>query len=480
MRRSFILWLVIGFLTPLSAGCGAPADSSEDEASPAEDTDDGAPAEAPSEPTPLDPDTPGALGDCQFDVDYEVSSGIGTVGIVRWAADIEVDSASIFFGLKETGHTMFAPVDLSAPDYRTLLLGMKGKRKYVFQIMVTGEGKHCRSQGYTLTTDPVPNAVPRIAHERNDDDATATGFIVTSAGMGNFFGTGANAPPAGTPMFIFDMDGDIVWWANSPHNTTRARMDWEGKNMWMSALNYPPGRGEMRRVSMDGLEVEPDVAGLSDTHHDFAVLPGGVVTSIVYKNGCDAIVERDPDGTLTTVVENVSSLYRLGGGLTGKKECHVNAITYQPDAETYVLSDRNASVFVRVTRAGELLWQFGGSNPMGPHFVGNWQVNHGHHFQSDGALLFFNNESGNPSPVKEYALDERNDEATLLWDYAGAEGSITLGDVQRLGNGNTLITYSNVGTIVEVDPSKKELQRFTTESLGYSMYRESLYGPPSR
>lgn len=236
----------------------------------------------------------------------------------------------------------------------------------------------------------------------------------------------------------------------------------------------------MRRVSMDGLDAQNNVQGLGNNHHDFTVVPGGIVTSISYSQGCDSIIERSPDGTTKTVVANVSDLYQPGNGLGGGSECHVNAITYQPGADTYVISDRNPSIFARFGRDGSLKWQFGGSNPKGMHFTGSWNVNHGHHLLDNGNFLFFNNENGNQSPVKEYSLDEASGQASLVWEFTGGGGSATLGDAQRLPNGNTIITYSNSGTIVEVDSGKNEIQRFTTGSLGYTTFRETLYGPPPR
>jgi hypothetical protein len=59
-------------------------------------------------------------------------------------------------------------------------------------------------------------------------------------------------------------------------------------------------------------------------------------------------------------------------------------------------------------------------------------------------------------------------------------GSAVLGDVQRLPNGNTLVTYSNSGTVVEVDGQSNIVARFTTGSMGYSTFRETLYGPPPK
>jgi hypothetical protein len=56
-----------------------------------------------------------------------------------------------------------------------------------------------------------------------------------------------------------------------------------------------------------------------------------------------------------------------------------------------------------------------------------------------------------------------------------------LGDVQRLANGNTLVTYCNAGVLHEVDASKALVQTWTfSGAVGYSEHRTSLYGAPER
>ena len=66
----------------------------------------------------------------------------------------------------------------------------------------------------------------------------------------------------------------------------------------------------------------------------------------------------------------------------------------------------------------------------------------------DGHFLFFNNlaedSSGNlVSKAFELVLDEANWTATKAWEATGSL-SRQLGDVQRLPNGNVLVTYSNM------------------------------------
>jgi hypothetical protein len=57
---------------------------------------------------------------------------------------------------------------------------------------------------------------------------------------------------------------------------------------------------------------------------------------------------------------------------------------------------------------------------------------------------------------------------------------MTLGDAKRLPNDNTLVTYSNNGIIHEVNESGDLQQaiRFANTQIGYTIRRQSLYGPP--
>lgn len=418
-------------------------------------------------------------GSCGITVDsYDISPSIGTVGIVTWSATSTIESATIEFGPAGTGFTMSAPVDLAEPGYKTLLLGMKGEAEYSFQVKAMSGGQECTSETYTLETGPVANNIPTIMRSTANEGRTATGFIVTSAGLGGFGGPGGGS---GQPAFIFDMDGDPVWWAEAPASCSRAMLDWEGKNVWMMELNVDGGGGEVRRVSMDGTDAENNVQGLSNAHHDLTVLPGGVVATVLWTSGAESasdLVERSPDGMIKTVVRLDSAIYQAG-----QIGFHANSILYHPSDESYTISDRYPNLYVKVSRAGQLVWQFGGSNPVGEFISGgSWQVNHGHHLLDDGTLLIFNNgQGGGSSPVIGYQLNaDSSKTATEVFRYAPNTNSPVLGDVQRLPNGNTLVTYSTAGIIHEVQGTNNLVQVFQTGTLGYATWRPSLYGPPPK
>jgi hypothetical protein len=236
---------------------------------------------------------------------------------------------------------------------------------------------------------------------------------------------------------------------------------------------------------MDGM-TSWEIPELDGANHDLTVLPdGGIVTMANNRDGTYSIIELQADGSVVSIVDDLSNLFAVD-------EAHPNAIHYHPADDSFTLSDLSLGGFVKFTRTGELVWQLGGTNPLGDSFelvgIEPWAGNHGHHLTSDGRFLFFNNNAGLSEPwasrVFELELDESDWTATATWEYLGDgdNGTEQLGDVERLPNGNTLVTYSNEALIVEADPAGAALQSFVSDvtGFGYASFRSSLYGPPPR
>jgi hypothetical protein len=260
--------------------------------------------------------------------------------------------------------------------------------------------------------------------------------------------------------------------------------------MWMLALNVGNTGGEMRYVSMDGQTGENNVSGLSGAHHDFTVLPGGIVAAMVWaSSGADPesnLVERAPGGTATTKFRIGSNLYAGGPSFMGgaPDSYHCNYVVYHKSDDSYTIADRNPNLVVKVTRSGNPVWQIGGdcSGAPAPKCAsGTWKVNHGHDFDPNGNMLLFNNGQSGAAHVFEFQItDSGSFGITTVKDFtSGNYSSNSMGDVQRLPNGNTLITYSRAGVIMEVDPSWATVQTINGE-FGYADWRETLYGPPPR
>src|SRR5690606_21714779 len=119
-----------------------------------------------------------------------------------------------------------------------------------------------------------------------------------------------------------------------------------------------------------------------------------------------------------------------------------------------------------------------------------WNRNHGHQMLTPTRILFFNNNglggpeqrvstNSNSSLMLELELDLDERTATRIWAYDGGNSSQTLGDVQRLPNGNTHATYSNAGLMHQVDADGTLVQEWDfPRGTGYASHRATLYGPP--
>jgi len=412
----------------------------------------------------------GGMGGCTITATSTLGM-IPTVGIVTFTTTAtSPTSAEIHFGTSASSLTMVAPVDLAQANYKTLLLGMKGSTSYVYRIIVNSSAGTCTSQDYTVMTGAVPSSVPKLTATISNATAHAKGFYVSSSGI------------AGTGAYIFDTDGNPVWWSTGPSGTSRIQMSWDGTKMYMMALNVQNNdSGKVNIINMDGSGATT-ASGMTKSHHDMTAIPGGFATVLWNSTGIDApcsLVERDDtSGTVKTVVANINTLYN-------SNSFHTNSIHYYPSDNTYTLGDRNPNLYVKLSRAGALIWQLGGTNPKdaSKNFsgVGTWSVNHGHHLLADGTFYLFNNGTGNNSTVRGFKLNTSNMTATSTFSYTGTTvNSMVLGDVQSLPNGNILVTASTAGQITELTTSMQVVATFKTTALGYTEFRESLYGPPPR
>jgi hypothetical protein len=213
------------------------------------------------------------------------------------------------------------------------------------------------------------------------------------------------------------------------------------------------------------------------------VTPKNEIVAIVYKNSGSSsqIIARSADGNISTIVEDVTTLYQPSGDI------HPNYIQYYEfDGGFFTLSDRNINAFVKFKPDGKLVWQFGGSNPKGESFSGNnsWQASHGHELEEDGHVILFNNGGGmggmggGSSKVLAFKLNESTMSASKSWEVNTNGSTYSLGDVQRLPDDHYLVTVSNDGKMEVLDNSRKVVLSFSASEFGYARFRESLYGPP--
>lgn len=410
----------------------------------------------------------------------EISPEIATVGIISFTSDIpKLSQAEIHFGL-DANYGLVAPVDLLQHDFRTLLLGMTQSSTYHYRIAVSDGTAVCYGADTTIETGPL-NSAPLA--EASTSSGAAPGFIITSHD-GN--------------AVIYNKAGQLVW-SYPMWLVFTVQMSWDGQYM----LGRDPGPfdldsgGTFYRVMMDGSQFTTLDAPGGD-HHDFTAIPGGIAYLAKSAEGeCDRVYEASlelTDGVPVFDTWSVYQYFRDEGSVEGTEICHANRLHYLLDKDMYTISDRNKDALAIFTRAGGAVTSIGKA-PIGnwTHHIqaqgaglgGEWHAQHGHHWYADDSLVIFANESQGGAAVLHYTID--GSRATLDWKYAGAGASPIQGDVQRLPNGNYLVTANLSKTIVELGADgSTEIGRYVLDAptgpaygFGYSRHRASLYGAPA-
>jgi hypothetical protein len=399
-----------------------------------------------------------------------VSPDMETVGIIEFSTDLAgVTGARIEFGL-DTSYGMTAPVNLTASNYRTLLLGMKQRRTYHYRIVASNGSGECVGPDATIDTGDLSTGLPELDITTPQPDKRAGGFLIT----GQYTMAGG-----GSPAYIFDADGDIVWAYLMNRDVTGARMSYDGQHMWINSANVPNGQSNVHRVSMDGSTDENLSSQFASQNHQMTVLPDETVAFYAYgQNGCDDVKERSPNGMVKTIV-NAADAHGAGG------PCHLNTIQYSPEDDTLVFSDLDNDNITKVTRSGETVWVISGPTNEFTGDGSSWDTQHGIHILGLDRFLVFNNASNqSKSNVLEIQLNLQSMTATKAWSFNdGATYNQVMGDVQRLPNGNTLVAYSTRGLLLQVDAQGEIVEEWVWPiggSYGYIEWRPDLYGPPEK
>jgi hypothetical protein len=249
--------------------------------------------------------------------------------------------------------------------------------------------------------------------------------------------------------------------------------------------------GYVLLVSMDGATEQEIATPYID--HDMALKPDGTIVGIVlqglkgFNQVADSIQEISQTGEMTEIFTawdymDVLSPTQLEGG----NWTHANALDYDPDEDAYYMAMKQLHTMIKVDRStGELDWAIGGEGNMFEWAEGTepLTMHHQFHAYADNRLVVF--ENGDPSRgysmAREFELDTVNMTATEVWSYV-REPSVYVfakGDVERLSNGNTLVTWSSSGEIQEVTPDNEVVWQVNTDlgsAITFIDRVESLYG----
>jgi hypothetical protein len=324
-----------------------------------------------------------------------------------------------------------------------------------------------------------------------------------------FFQRGGNSP---RPVKILDHSGVQLFSQN-----------W-GMKGWDFKVNYNNKLSYFDRLSkgwfiMDSLQNVVDSVycknGYIADNHDFLALPNGNYVLFSYDEQIYAMDTVVPGGDPNALVEGLviqeldanhnvifewkswdhfrvtDNTYLAPWTQTNLPFIHCNAIDIDFDGH-FLISSRGLDEITKIHRVtGDVIWRWGGSQNEF-NFINDYPFTHQHSIRSLGNNRYLLYDNGNHSAQYtgginlsrgvEYELDTVLMTATKVWEFVHPDSLYTpsIGGIQRLPNGNTLIDFGNlqalnIGSIVtEVDSNNQIVFQLEYDN-GGNLYRAQKF-----
>lgn len=414
--------------------------------------------------------------DGTLEIDAQVVDAIPTVVDVTW----DGGPATVSYGLRgELDRT-------TTGDGAAQLIGLKAGTQYVIEVTLD-DGTD--SGGAVVETGSLPNELPSVSVVEHGDGFLTDGFFVTTA------------LSATSAAIVLDADGDIVWWAlddRSNIQLARAERMLDGTGIVYGVSTNDPTAQERfeELIELSWDHSQELVIQAPEYHHDFVQLDDGeyayqALTSISTEAGTtmgDLILTIDRSGEGSQIWNGFDDFPFDAEYADKERERywhHANAMDVDRDARTLTVSMRNLNTITQLDLdTQQVLWslgEFGDYDITGERDHTHQQ----HQFELlDGGILIFDNGTSEmlDSRVVEYALDDVQGTAEEVWTYRTDPSlfNYALGAVDRLDDGNTLVTWSTGGQIEQVAPDGELLWRLNADigaAFGYTQYLESLETP---
>ena len=227
---------------------------------------------------------------------------------------------------------------------------MPGNTTVHYRVVVIRGTNACVSADATYMTGTVSGAPGNFTPTKGTSTvAPAPGFII---GQNQRF------------AYIINNQGEVVWAHQFPVSLSRALMSFDGNYMYareVGPFNAATG-GAIYRVGMDGSgEMRLTLSG--GTHHNLTVTPTGIAYPAKQAAGaCDSIYVAGPDGSGSRPLVDLDIVFgkfAIGPGGQAQEKCHVNAIRYYKDTDTFSVSDREKDAIAFISSTGAVLGSIG-------------------------------------------------------------------------------------------------------------------------
>lgn len=401
------------------------------------------------------------------EIDYSFSITPHESNVLMVDATITTDEATevaIQFQSADTEPKATTKSNLST-EHDITVVGLRPETEYEFTAAITtSSGETITSEPQTVTTSSLPFSLPDIQLITSTDSSYA--------GVTFFAVTGSNARFIGV-----DEEGVPVWYldnSNIPMLTNSPAIKHLGDNRLMLMLNSEVWVIDITGNVLSTYELPP-------YHHEATLLENGNIMVLTNEYGefdgnslkGDRIEKYSPAGNLVWEWSSFEHLdtSRFPSDLSTNTVqngafdwSHSNAIFYQEDNNSLLLSVRSQSWVVNIDHAsGSVNWIMGSAagntnNTLDDKFLsltnGTWMSGqHAPMMNSNGDYLIYDNRndayfegSASNSRAVEYQINPNMMTATQVWEFEVDKYTKSLGDVDELPNGNILITAGGPGS----------------------------------
>ncbi len=248
--------------------------------------------------------------------------------------------------------------------------------------------------------------------------------------------------------------GDVLYACNRDSRAAILRppdtLIWEGRlpGVHHSVVMLP--WGNVLYLSRRWIDVDPwQEPLLTDSIREINYVTGEILWSWDLEDHF-----HPPDLFCPVCIEDFSR----GGG--ARDWSHSNSLHFYEETSSILMNIRNLNTFIMISYpSGEILWACGDAGTFGG---GLFCHAHDAELLPNGNVLLFDNDLDGEDPMVtralELAVDPNSQTAEIVWEWRDETLWAPIrGDANRLPNGNTLVTASHEGRVVEVNPSGEKV-----------------------
>jgi hypothetical protein len=387
-----------------------------------------------------------------------------------------VDSARVrFLGADgDSGATPFAHP--SAGSVRIVVLGLRASTQYSLAVDAFGAGGLVSAPD-SLVTPPLPSAIQSLRFRGTGSPSASYTLVVPILSDTLSGGDGY--------VVAFDAAGDVRWYRRFSNLWPIEAKQQANGNITTyvgRSFGWQPVSGHFEELAADGTVIHTYAAATpyyTDPHELLLSFAGSNVTAVhtlgyelqpfdlsALGGARDALlavhtIERQNAAGVTVFRWRSLDHFDAQDWATGVPLIpdidHPSSLALDRDGN-YLISFQGLDEITNIDAVtGEIRWRFGGRHNQFRIIgdpLGGFSGQHNVQMLENGHLLLMDNRIRTRGPARaiEYALDVQAMTATMVWEYRPSPGviSMSMGSVQRLENGATLVGFGAAGLVVEV------------------------------